>query len=223
MATDISLPPIQKLIAAYAKGAHRRGFCVIFAMDNRFGDIVRSTTEPLIGQMKLTWWSDAIEKPTEKRPTGEPLIAEMAFHQTLFEDALLWDELIAGWTILLETGDLDQSLLERYARQRGGAVVKLAAKLCGNKVSDNLLDLGASWALWDIARNISDPKTADLAFEMAAGLSHSAGNANLSREMRPISIMRKLISEDIKLNSFEHDLHSPRTAFKIISHGLFGL
>ena len=223
MANDISLPPLHKLIMAYARASQKRGLELIFAMDNRFGEVVRSTTEPLIGQMKLTWWSDAIEKPTSERPSGEPLIAEMALHGHLFEDSMLWDELIAGWSILLDTGELDQSLMERYAKERGGALFKLAALNSEHEVTENLANLGKAWALWDLARNVSDAKTADLAFKLAQNHWKSGHSAKLNRRMRPISIIRKLIGEDIRQQDFEHHLHSPRTAFLIISHGLLGI
>ena len=68
------LDPLHRLILAYAKPADSSRYALLFALDSRFAQIIRSTSEPLIGQMRLTWWRDILTKPAEERPAGEPLV-----------------------------------------------------------------------------------------------------------------------------------------------------
>ncbi|MEP3723688.1 MAG: hypothetical protein ABJM59_05815, partial [Parasphingorhabdus sp.] len=62
------LEPLQRLIVAYAKPSDRSRFALLFALDSRFAEILRSTSEILIGQIRLTWWRDVLTKPATERP-----------------------------------------------------------------------------------------------------------------------------------------------------------
>src|SRR3546814_19992512 len=47
---------------------------IVWAFDARMAEIIRSTREPMIGQMRLTWWREALTKDPKVEGSGEPLM-----------------------------------------------------------------------------------------------------------------------------------------------------
>ena len=85
------LNPLQRLITAYAGRLDRPLYDLLFAFDSRLAEVIRSATEILIAQMKLTWWRDILTMETARRPIGEPLVEAInqAGHASRGEDHLL--------------------------------------------------------------------------------------------------------------------------------------
>ena len=115
--TDIllELPPLHRLITAYAPKVLQEGMRHIWVFDARLANIVRTTSEPMIGQMRLTWWHEAL---SQGKGAGDPLL-----------DALRADVLgkagaggllsaIEGWEVLLEPLPLSDGQLISFAEHR---------------------------------------------------------------------------------------------------------
>ena len=42
------------------------------------------TTEPMLGQMRLAWWRDALGKPVDERPRGDAVLTQrFARHKSI--------------------------------------------------------------------------------------------------------------------------------------------
>lgn len=213
--------PLQRLVLAYAKRQDRARYALAFALDSRFAAVIRSTSEILIGQMRLTWWRDNLTKPLESRPTGEPLIALIndAEQQGTHLAPLL--ELLEGWEFLLDDFPWDDRQFEQYAIKRGEGLFSFAYG--GDGLLTEYQKRGAqAWALWDFARHCSDENTREQAFRKCGDLMGTAKPVVFDRSGRPLSIFCKLMQGDVTRGSLTADLYRPGVASKIIWHGVTG-
>src|SRR3546814_3928265 len=71
------VPQLQRIVNAYAPKKIREGQQIVWALDARMAEIIRSTSEPMIGQMRLTWWHEALTKDPKAGGSGEPLMAAL--------------------------------------------------------------------------------------------------------------------------------------------------
>ena len=53
--------PERTLAVAYAPADKRPALTALFALDERFGAVVSSTSEPMIGLMRLAWWRERLD------------------------------------------------------------------------------------------------------------------------------------------------------------------
>nr|ART35572.1 A40 [uncultured bacterium] len=166
---------------------------MIWALDVRLADIVRTTREPLIGQMRLTWWHDVVTDHAGIKGRGDPLVD--ALRQAGITSALAaLISLIDGWEVLLEAGELDDDALTDFARARGGGLFRLLAD--GKGTAEWIEDAGTVWALWDLSGHITDEGTARRALALASGLL-SAMPAARRRNGKPLRIAFELARQDV--------------------------
>jgi 15-cis-phytoene synthase len=158
----ITLRPI---IFAYAPSKARSDLSALFDLDEALGRILASTTEPMIGQMRLTWWHERLAALGSERVPAEPVlgaISDMAERGVATGEALA--AMVEGWEALLEPLPLDNQALETFAKQRGDVLFTMAAQICGRSVPHGM---GAGWALIDFAMHCSDERTAANAVVLA--------------------------------------------------------
>lgn len=155
------------LALGYVPKSVRSAVAALWQLDETLGRIVATTTEPMIGQMRLTWWHERLCALDVGDHAAEPILTKMA------EDVLPHDVkgadlavLIEGWEALLEPLPLSEGTLGLFAEQRGGALFRMTTRLIGGQGSDAA---GEGWALMDFALKCSDPVTAERAAAMAGG------------------------------------------------------
>ncbi|UUL83342.1 squalene/phytoene synthase family protein [Sphingomonas qomolangmaensis] len=158
-----SLPPAapeRALILTYAPPGVRGGLAAMLALDDAVANILRSTREPMLVQMRLTWWHDALTKLDAAPPPAEPVLQALASDVLPFgiEGAQL-ARLVEGWEALSEGDPCEAGVRVGYAVGRGGALFALAARLLGDARFDTA-GAGQGWALADLARNLADPAAA---------------------------------------------------------------
>lgn len=150
--------PIPRLLCAHA-GRDAARHRLIWALDARLAMLVAKSSEPAIGQIKLTWWYDALTDASGAKGRGEPLVE--ALHAAAMLPPAGLDHLIDGWEALL--GDVD---LETYAAGRGGGLFRALAGR--DDVPGWLVQAGAAWALWDLSAHTTDQTLAADAIALAA-------------------------------------------------------
>jgi len=215
------LKPLQRLILAYARAADRDRYALLFALDARFADIVRSTTEILIGQMRLTWWRDILTKPASERPAGEPLVEQIdRFEQEGASLAPLLT-LLDGWEVMLDDFPWDDRQFASYSAARGCGFFEFGLPH-GERVSGGQREWARAWALWDFARHCSDDAMRRSAFDRCTEIVASDPPARFDRSGRPLSILCKLMRRDVRQGQLTADLYSPASAMHIIWHGISG-
>lgn len=154
--TDV--PTLSALLAVQAGGELER-HRLLWAFDARLAQIARTTKEPLIGQMRLAWWEDAISDDQAIKGRGEPILDALRGCGAATGPGLL--NMLEGWEVLIVERELDRQSLSDYATGRGGGLFHALAGMV--EVPDWLIDAGAVWALWDLSGHVNDPELANKA------------------------------------------------------------
>ncbi len=215
------LEPLQRLIAAYARSEDRDRFALLFALDARFAEIVRSTSEILIGQMRLTWWRDILTKPAAERPAGEPLVEQFNRLEEWGESLTPLLTLLDGWEVMLDDFPWEDRQFDHYTTARGYGFFEFA--LAGGKsLSESQAEQARAWALWDFARHCSDASMRRSAFDRCSEIMESQPQPEFDRSGRPLSILCQLMIRDVRKGQLTANLYSPASAARIIWHGVSG-
>jgi phytoene synthase len=179
--------PERALALAYAPLKKRAALAALFALDEQLGAIVARTENPLLGQMRLTWWHDALEALGRSRPM-DPVLVSLAQEPDIDPVALL--PMIDGWEVLLEPLPLSDDMLRRFSQMRGATLFSAASRLLGGAEAD---EAGRIWALVDLAFRISDRSTARRALALASGYA-----ATRRRLPRPLAVLAALARRDVR-------------------------
>jgi phytoene synthase len=149
------------LALGYAAPERRRALSALFALDASLAKLTRHTRDPMVAQMRLTWWHEALSGLAERAIPGQPIL--IALEGEVAEGRATPAGLAAiveGWEALLDGEALD------HARRRGGALFTAAAGMLG--ADDVVTPAGEGWALADLALATPDPAMAATARAAAA-------------------------------------------------------
>jgi phytoene synthase len=186
------------LALGYTPVRWRPALDALFLLDRRLGDIVRSTREPIVGQMRLTWWHDALGRLDAGAPApAEPVLTALA--DAVLPHGVDGGELavmIDGWEALLDGSPTDAATLTDHARARGATLFTLAGRLVGAG-GEPLAAAGEGWALADLAANLSDPAATALARLLAAARLDAIVRTRWSRPVRGLGALALLAQMDV--------------------------
>ena len=96
----------QALAVGYTPASARDGFAALLDLDHQLASILQSTTEPMIGQMRLTWWYEALEKLDHEPAPAHPVLQRLA--DLVLPGGVRGADLapmIEGWEALLDDGE----------------------------------------------------------------------------------------------------------------------
>jgi phytoene synthase len=184
--------PERALILAYAPPAGRAALAALLMLDDALAALLRTTSEPAIGQIRLAWWREALERLDHAPPPAEPVLQAVAA-SGLKGSALT--PIVHGWEVLIEAERLDAAALARFAEGRGALFV-VAGEAMG-AAGDPLREAGQGWALADLARHVGPPEEAAEAGRMAQGLLDLAVGSRWSRNGRALGAMAHLARRDL--------------------------
>lgn len=170
--------------------ADRPAVAALWALDWRLGEIVAATTQPMVGQLRLTWWHDALTSLHAETAKGEPVLDALARHALPAISGEDLAGLIDGWEVLLDSLPLPDDALHIYAEQRGVRLFALTARLLGGATDDAA---GRGWALANFAARCSDGDTAQRAYAMARD---AFAAARIDRLPRALRILARLSRDD---------------------------
>ncbi len=159
------LNEIQSIALAYAPPAKRRALAALWELDAMLGRIVATTSVPVIGQMRLTWWHERLVALNQGDVTGEPVLQALS---DVVRDHDVTGAMLAGivegWEALLEPMPLTEEILQMYASGRGERLFAASAAILETAACAGA---GTGWALIDFAQHCSDPVTARRAWAAA--------------------------------------------------------
>ena len=191
----VTADPERSLAVTYAPVAARAGLAALFALDEKLGGIVASTSEPMIGLMRLTWWRDQIMALGQGPAAAEPLLGHLAADVIArgAEPATI-AAMEDGWAALLD-GPMDAEAIARHGQARGGHLF-VAAGAVLKAETDRLHAAGQGWALADLAHRHSDAEVrAEAARQARAALAPLAGT-RWARAARPLGALAVLAARD---------------------------
>ncbi|TPG14247.1 squalene/phytoene synthase family protein [Sphingomonas oligophenolica] len=189
--------PVDLAIALAPRRAHP-ALMALFALDARLADIVASTSEPLIGQLRLAWWREALVRLDTSPAPAEPVLRDLA--RLVLPHGVTGAELAAmteGWEAVLMGQLPDQATLTDYATQRGAVLFGAAARMLGTDPTARMTAAGRGWALAALCRHGSDASVVDLARRCADAAFDETFAGFWPRAERPLGILAMLAARDL--------------------------
>lgn len=187
-----STGPERDLILTYAPLPGRAALAALLMLDDALAALLRTTRESAIGQIRLAWWREALERLDHAPPPAEPVLKAVAA-SGLRGGALT--PIVHGWEVLIEADRLDAAALTRFGDGRG-TLFALAGAAMG-ATGDPLREAGQGWALADLARHLAPPEEAATARALAGPLLDVACAARWSGNGRALGAMAHLARRDL--------------------------
>ncbi len=182
------ISPVQRVLLG-AAGRHAERAAWAFTLDNECAHIARMAREPIMAQLRLAWWRDALSadqaRPEHRTDMTDAIRALPGFVD--MREALI--TMIDGWEELIVDDSADRAtMLAAYARGRGDG-------LFGALALDGQHAGGRVWALWDLAGHSSDAALASAAIEAARELLRA--EIGRPRLPRMLAMMAKVSRDDV--------------------------
>ena len=214
--------PELALAISYAPPRARPALGALFALDATLAQVLRTTSEPMLGQMRLTWWHDALGRLDVTAPPAQPVLEALA--ATVLPAGVpgaALAEMVAGWEELLEP-ELDEAGMLRYAAGRGGRLFVLAGRLAGIDRPE-IESAGEGWALADLALHAGDAALVGHARALARARLETAAKAGWPAPARTLGALVHLARLDLALPAGEHPRKgAPRRVTRMLWHRLSG-
>lgn len=216
--------PERLLALSYAPKDAREGLAALFALDDILGQILRATRDPLVGQMRLVWWHDALSALDTAPPPAEPVLRALAREVLPYGvTGVALAGMVEGWEVLLDATTPDAPTLERHAVARGVALFGAAATLLRAPTADPVALAGRGWALADLAVHLRDPAMATCAIKLARGPLTAATGARWSRSARPLGALAHIARMDLEVPAgTPRPVGSPRRVARLLWHRITG-
>lgn len=215
--------PDRTLVLAYVPASRREALSALFCLDEAIGQALRGARDPLLAQMRLTWWHGALsglgEGPAPADPALSALIAT-GLAPSLVSGATI-AAMIEGWEALLEE-PLDAAALMRYASLRGGPLFNIGATILGAD-HRSLTAAGAGWALANLARHSSESMLAERALAAARPLLAGVMASRWPARLRPLGALAALAARDAQGGAAVlQPVGHPARTFRVLRHRLTG-
>ncbi|WP_332810551.1 squalene/phytoene synthase family protein [Sphingomonas sp.] len=195
--SDGRLDTERQLALSYVPAARRGALATLWRLDSTLGGLLASGSQPMVTQIKLAWWREALEALDQAPPPAEPLLQAVA--RGLLPAGLTGAtlaEMTEGWEILLTAETVRQEDLTTYARQRGGLLFRCSAVLLGHPSGDEVECAGQAWALVDLARRSGAAEEAEQAMDAARlGIAGLFGR-RWPAALRPLGMLAALARRD---------------------------
>lgn len=172
-----------------AMGRHAQRAAPLLDLDRRLEQLARRTRDPLVAQMRLTWWYEALGALDQGKVPAEPLLESLAadvLPAGVTGAALA--ELASGWEVLLEERPLAEEAMNRFARQRGATLFGALGSLIG---IPPVAAAGEAWALARFAASVDGEERA-LAHDLAEARWRDATTSAWPRAARPLGVLALL-------------------------------
>lgn len=206
--------PERALAFTYARASARPGLLALFALDATLARLARGTRDPLVAQMRLTWWHEALSALDSAPPPAQPVLRALA--QTVLPCGVAGARLatiVAGWEALLG----DEEVTARHARDRGAALFGAAAIVLGVE-GDPVETAGEGWALADLALRSADAALAASARRLAEPRLRQAASARWSRDGRALGAL----AHGARMDLAGLKAGSPGRVARLLRHRLTG-
>ena len=211
--------PERALALSYARTADRAALAALLALDDTLGQILRTTRDPLVGQMRLTWWHTALCALDTAPPPAQPVLQALAVE--VLPRGVTGERLagmIDGWEALLDPDPMDADRLKTYSEGRGSALFETAGRIVGAAEGDLLGIAGAGWSLADLARHARDASEAETARARALTLLVEARARPSSRPARPLGALALIAGFDL----VDRPVGGPTRVARLAWHRLTG-
>ncbi|HEV2562702.1 MAG TPA: phytoene/squalene synthase family protein [Rhizomicrobium sp.] len=142
--------------ALFAPAEKRPLLFALYAFNHEIARVAESVREPMLGEIRLQWWREAVESARDGNPRAHDVVRALA---EVFASVGPPMELFEA---MIEARSLDAAnetfasieALEAYADATSGNLMRVAARTLGADISDLARDTGIAYALTGILRAI---------------------------------------------------------------------
>ena len=218
----MTLSPDKKLAFAYLPAQHRPAIEALFAIDAAMADVVRTTSEPMVGQIRLAWWRERLEElDSGSGAPAEPRL--QAVERELIARGVKGPDLAGlerGWVRLFDEFPWDAGTAEAIWF-RGRLLFAIGAQLLA-KTDDAIEGAGGLWALVDTARHCSDPESREMLTSQARTFTKGLGGARFPKPLRPLAMLAVLAIRDVTRGEPFEAEGTPGRAATLVAHRITG-
>lgn len=137
----------------------RRALFALLAFNQEVTKTRSVVSEPMLGEIRLQWWREALEEIEQGRPRAHPVVEALAGVDGVSGLFPYLNRIIDGWTDDLHpTQQTGISYLETLARSTGGALHQALLLAQAPQASDILLEAaeqaGTAWSLLASVRGL---------------------------------------------------------------------
>ncbi|WP_417477804.1 squalene/phytoene synthase family protein [Maricaulis sp.] len=147
--------PDRRLAALFAPAEARARLLALYAFNHEIARIADATSESLIGEMKLTWWHDAVSDlygatPKVRRHDVTEALAPLT---GLLPQAELLDLIDARFDDVTAAPHADLDALLDYVDRTSARLIRLGLTLTGGELPEQQIrDAGRAWGLTGLLR-----------------------------------------------------------------------
>lgn len=196
-----------------------------FALDKVLGQVLQTTREPMVGQMRLAWWRERLNDIDRGDVQAEPHLegAARLVAATGMSGKMLADELVDRWEAILLAPSYDDDFVGPVAG-RGAALFGQSALILGASgmvEAKMAMDAGSLWTMMDFARHCRDADMLDIILDVARDKANAlAGPAEPA--IRPLTMLGLLAKRDLARWPAREEQATPARAWAMIGHKLTG-
>jgi len=210
------------LALTYVPLRDRGAVAGLFAIDRAMADVVRTTTEPMLGPIRLAWWRERLEElDDDASASAEPRL--QAVERELLPRGVSGRELAAleaGWLRLFDPFPWSIQTSEAIWL-RGNLLFGLAARAV-RQADEHIQGAGGLWTLVDAARHCSDPQSRATLLDQASAFGRGLAGVRFAGRLRPLSALAVLALRDCRRGEpFERE-GTPARAAAMLRHRLSG-
>jgi phytoene synthase len=145
------------LACLFADKADQAPLIALHSLNAELGRIRESVSEAMLGQIRLTWWREAIEGLAQGQVRAHPVIEALApaLETGRFSGPHLVDMVEARIGDLYEDGPANQSDLKDYAARTGGTVMQQALNGFENADKAEARRIGLAMTQGGVVRSIA--------------------------------------------------------------------
>jgi phytoene synthase len=210
------------LALTYVPVRDRAALAALFRIDRAMGDVVRTTTEPMLGPIRLAWWRERLEELDARgSPPAEPRL-EMVAHRLLPRGVSGADlaGLEPGWLRLFDPFPWTAATSEGIWF-RGNLLFGLGARLLATQ-DERIQGAGGLWALVDAARHCSDLASRATLLDQARTFARKLGGEKFVTTLRPLSALAALAIRDCRRGEPFEAEGTPGRAAAMVRHRFTG-
>jgi phytoene/squalene synthetase len=151
-----SSDPDRYIATLFAPAEKRSLLFALYALNHELGHIAEAARDPMMAEIRLQWWRDALEEARAGKPRGHDVLqgmAEVFAHADV--PAAMLDAMIDARSFDASYEFFaDMAALETYADATSGNLMRIAARILGDDGSADMLarEAGISYALCGILR-----------------------------------------------------------------------
>lgn len=223
MAPESGLLDAERSLAlAYAPASVRPALAALWSFDAALGRVIATTSDPMIGAIRLAWWSERVEDLAGAIHPPVPVLEALAAHVVPARvPAGDLEPLIEGWRSVLPPWPSNPADLASFAERRGRGWLDLSARLLGEPAAPAMLARAELWSLVDLASTLPEGPPRVAVLQAARSKPARLARCRWPRRLRPAGMVIELAVRDAGSESVP-ERGSPTRVGRMAWHALSG-